>query len=63
MIQICIDKENILDLIYLYKIYDNILGGQNILSPPHIFEWGGGVRYPPPPPPPSDAPIYMLYTV
>ena len=46
MIKNCIDKENILDLIYLYIQFIITYWGQNILSPPpHIFEWG--VRYPP----------------
>ena len=57
MIQICIDKENILDLIYLYiQFIITYWGGQNILSPPIFLN--GGVRYPPPP---SDAPIYAVY--
>ena len=37
-------------------------GGQNILRPPHIFEWGGGGPIPlapAAPPPPSDAPTYL----
>ena len=53
-----INKDNILDLIYIYIqfIITHYIGEQNILSPtPHIFEWGGGQI---PPTPHSDAPIY-----
>ena len=60
MIQICIDKENILDLIYLYiQFIITYWGGQNILSPP-IFLNGGSDTHPPPFRRPY---IYMLYTV
>ena len=42
--KICINKDNILDLIYIKFIKTHFMGGgQNILSPPpppHIFEWG-----------------------
>ena len=30
-------------------------GGQNILRPPHIFEWGGPI----PPAPPLPTPLYI----
>ena len=41
MIKNCIDKENILDLIYLYIQFIITYWGQNILSPPPIFLNGG----------------------
>ena len=41
MIKNCIDKENILDLIYIYIQFIITYWGQNILSPPPIFLNGG----------------------
>ena len=58
--QICIKKDNILDLIYIKFVNTHFMGGQNILSPPppHIFEWGGPI--PPAPPVPTPLCIHMF---
>ena len=42
MIKNCIDKENILDLIYLYIQFIITYWGQNILSPPPPIFLNGG---------------------
>ena len=57
-----INKDNILDLIYIKFINTNFMGGGKQYLAPHIFEWGGGgVRYPRPPPVSTPLPIGITY--
>ena len=46
----CINKDNILDLIYIKFINTHFIGGQNILSPPPVFLNGGSDTKKLPPP-------------